>query len=48
MLGAALVLAADIVARIIVAPAELPLGIVVALIGAPVFLHLVLRRGAYV
>lgn len=48
MLGAALLLAADIVARIIVAPAELPLGIVVALIGAPIFLHLVLRRGAYV
>jgi len=48
MLGAALMLVADVVARIIVAPAELPLGIIVALIGAPVFLHLVLRRGAYV
>lgn len=48
MLGAALVLVADVIARIVVAPAELPLGIVVALVGAPVFLHLVLRRGAYV
>jgi iron complex transport system permease protein len=48
MLGAALLLAADVVARMVVAPAELPLGIVVALVGAPVFLHLVLRRGAYV
>jgi iron complex transport system permease protein len=48
MLGAALLLAADVIARMIVAPAELPLGIVVALVGAPVFLHLVLRRGAYV
>lgn len=48
MLGAGLVLAADVVARIIIAPAELPLGIIVALVGAPVFLHLVLRRGAYV
>jgi len=48
MLGAALMLVADVVARIVVAPAELPLGIIVALIGAPVFLHLVLRRGAYV
>jgi iron complex transport system permease protein len=48
MLGAALLLAADVAARMIVAPAELPLGIVVALVGAPVFLHLVLRRGAYV
>jgi iron complex transport system permease protein len=48
MLGAALLLAADVIARMVVAPAELPLGIVVALVGAPVFLHLVLRRGAYV
>lgn len=48
MLGAALVLSSDVIARIVIAPAELPLGIVVALIGAPVFLHLVLRRGAYV
>ncbi|WP_423415920.1 iron chelate uptake ABC transporter family permease subunit [Hyphomicrobium sp. B1] len=45
VLGAALVIAADIVARMIVRPAELPIGIVLAFIGAPVFLHLVLRRG---
>ena len=45
MLGATLVLAADIVARIVVSPAELPLGIVTAIVGAPFFLHLVLRRG---
>ena len=45
VLGAALVVAADVVARIIVAPAELPLGIVMAAIGGPVFLHLVLSRG---
>ena len=29
----------------IVRPAELPIGIVMAAIGAPVFLHLVTRRG---
>ena len=45
VLGAALVVGADVVARIIVAPAELPLGIVMAVIGGPVFLHLVLSRG---
>ena len=45
LLGAALALGADIAARIVVAPAELPLGIVMAIIGAPVFLHLVLKRG---
>lgn len=43
--GAALVVVADVVARMIVAPAELPLGIVMAAIGGPVFLHLVVRRG---
>ncbi len=45
LLGAALVLTADIAARMIVRPAELPIGIVMAAIGAPVFLHLVLKRG---
>lgn len=47
MLGASLVLAADVVARIIVSPAELPLGIVTAIVGAPFFLHLVLRKGVH-
>jgi iron complex transport system permease protein len=46
LLGASLALGADVAARIAVAPAELPLGIVMAIIGAPVFLHLVLKRGA--
>jgi iron complex transport system permease protein len=45
LLGAVLVVVADIVARLIVRPAELPIGIVMAAIGAPVFLHLVLKRG---
>lgn len=45
-LGGALVLLADVIARIIVAPAELPIGIIMAIIGAPVFLHLVLKRSS--
>jgi iron complex transport system permease protein len=45
LIGAIVILAADILARIVVAPAELPIGIIMAIIGAPVFLHLVLRRG---
>lgn len=45
LLGASLLLVADVIARMIVRPAELPLGIVMAAVGAPVFLHLVLRRG---
>ena len=42
--GALLVLAADLGARTLVAPAELPIGILTALVGAPTFLHLVIRR----
>lgn len=38
LLGAALVLAADAVARTIAAPAELPLGVLTAFIGVPLFL----------
>ncbi len=43
LLGAALLVGADVLARVIVAPAELPIGILTALIGAPVFLWLLLR-----
>ena len=42
--GACLLLLADTVARTIVAPAELPIGIVTALAGTPVFLWILLRR----
>ncbi len=43
LLGAALVLASDAVARTLYAPAELPLGVLTAFIGVPMFL-LMLRR----
>ncbi|MEM9169772.1 MAG: iron ABC transporter permease, partial [Pseudomonadota bacterium] len=42
-LGAALVLFSDLVARVSVSPAELPLGVVTAAIGAPFFFWLLLR-----
>jgi iron complex transport system permease protein len=44
LLGASIVLAADLVARTFVAPAELPIGVVMALIGGPVFLTILLGR----
>ncbi len=44
LLGANLMLGADILARTIVAPAELPIGIVTALIGAPFFIWLLLKK----
>jgi len=41
--GAILLLLADLIARLALAPAELPIGIVTALIGAPFFLYLLIR-----
>ena len=41
--GAALLLLADVLARVVMAPQELPVGIITALAGAPFFLW-VLRR----
>ncbi|WP_026381596.1 FecCD family ABC transporter permease [Afifella pfennigii] len=44
LLGAVLLLLADAVSRTIVAPAEFPIGIVTAAVGAPFFLWILLRR----
>lgn len=44
LLGASLLLAADMISRIVIAPAELPIGIVTAVLGAPVFLWILLQR----
>lgn len=46
LLGAGLLVAADMVARTIVAPAELPVGLVTSAIGAPFFILLLTRRAA--
>ena len=42
--GASLLLLADLLARLLLAPAELPIGIVTALLGAPFFLYLLVRE----
>jgi iron complex transport system permease protein len=42
--GAAFVIVADTIARSVIAPRELPVGAITALIGAPLFIYL-LRRG---
>jgi iron complex transport system permease protein len=44
LLGASLLLLADAASRTIVAPAELPIGIITALVGAPFFIWILLRR----
>jgi iron complex transport system permease protein len=43
-LGAILLLAADTGARILAAPAEVPIGILTAIVGAPFFLAVLLRQ----
>lgn len=48
LLGAILLLIADAISRTIVAPAELPIGILTALAGAPVFLWILLRNRSVV
>lgn len=43
LLGASLAVLADLLARTVAAPAEVPVGVVTALLGGPFFLYLVLR-----
>lgn len=44
LLGGTLLVGADLLSRIVVSPAELPIGIVTALVGGPFFLWLLLRQ----
>lgn len=43
--GAILLVGADLLARVLVEPAELPIGIITSLLGAPFFLYLLRRKG---
>lgn len=43
LLGATLLVGADLLARMVAIPAEVPIGIVTALVGGPFFLYLLLR-----
>lgn len=43
--GASLLIGADLIARTIAAPAEIPIGIITALLGSPFFLWLLLSQG---
>ncbi len=44
--GGALLVLADTLARSVIAPAQLPVGVITALIGVPVFLYLLAKSGA--
>ncbi len=45
VLGACLMLFADIIARVVISPLELPVGAVTALIGTPIFAYMLIARG---
>ncbi len=42
--GGLAVMSADLAARTVIAPAQLPVGVVTALVGVPMFLWMLLRR----
>jgi len=44
LLGAILLNLADMVARVLVAPSEFPIGIITAFVGAPVFLFMLIAN----
>ncbi|WP_400204638.1 FecCD family ABC transporter permease [Candidatus Methanarcanum hacksteinii] len=45
VIGAMLMLFADLVARTVMSPAELPVGAITAMIGTPVFAYMLMKRG---
>jgi iron complex transport system permease protein len=45
LFGAAFLVACDVVARTLLAPIEIPVGVVTAVIGGPFFLWLLVRQG---
>lgn len=48
MLGAGFVLVCDIIGRVVRYPYEIPIGVVVGVVGSVIFLYLLLRRDAHV
>jgi iron complex transport system permease protein len=47
LLGGTLLCLADLTARLVIAPAELPIGILTALVGAPVFIYLIRKNNSF-
>jgi len=46
LFGGAFLVMADVLARVLVSPAELPIGVLTALVGGPFFLWLLVGRAA--
>lgn len=47
LIGSALILFADYIARVIIYPLQVPLGLVIAFIGAPIFVYFLTRKGGF-
>lgn len=47
LIGSIFILTADLISRCIIYPLQVPLGVVVALIGAPVFVYFLLKNGDF-
>ncbi|MDD3805764.1 MAG: iron chelate uptake ABC transporter family permease subunit, partial [bacterium] len=45
LLGALVMIISDILARTLLAPSEVPVGLITAMLGAPFFIYLLYRRG---
>ena len=45
LIGAALMIAADIVSRMLVAPTVLPIGALTSFLGAPLFFYMIMKKG---
>lgn len=43
LMGSLVLILADVIARTLVAPIELPIGVITALLGTPVFLYILIR-----
>jgi len=43
LIGALLLILSDTVARVVIAPVELPVGVATSLMGVPFFIHLFIR-----
>ena len=44
IIGAAVLLLADLLARLLLAPSEIPIGIITSLVGAPIFIFLLKKN----
>ena len=47
LIGASFLLIADVLSRVVLFPQQIPLGLVIAFIGAPVFVYFLVKKGVF-